>query len=153
MKDLEKRTGYCEVCNEPLGHLKGDSLIFCYKCEGYQKVEIQKSIARLSRLLERKRQEFKEKMEESDIPRYLNNYLDIGEGILNVHSEDRRNFLLSSLDKTKPYFLPSIKKGEYENSLISYNLEFLIIANLGIKWILEDHNFLYEYGTNYNTSI
>ncbi|TXT59747.1 MAG: hypothetical protein BAJALOKI2v1_170001 [Promethearchaeota archaeon] len=153
MKELEKRSGFCRICDEPLGHIKGEASVFCYNCEGYKKIERPLSKKKFLRALKGKRQKFKENMRLGDIPRYLDNYLDIGEGLLNINPSSLKDLMKTPLDKEKPYFLSEIKKEEYGNVPVTYNLEFLIIANIGIKWILEDHNFLYEYGKDFSKDI
>lgn len=152
MKNLEKKSGICFNCEEPLGHI-GDSDSFCYKCRGYEKVNILRSIEKYDKILNDLREKFRTNMKNANIPRYLNNYLDIGEGILNVNGIINKESLQSPLDKNKSYFLPYIEKEEYGQVPITYNLKSLIFANIGIKWILEDHDFLYYYTKDYDWDI
>lgn len=152
MKNLEKKSGICNVCDEPLGHIR-DPDSFCYKCSGYSKVNILRSVEKYDKILNDLRDKFRSNMKYANIPRYLNNYLDVGEGILNVNEFINKKSLESPLDKNKSYFLPYIEKGEYEKVSITYNLKSLIFANIGIKWILEDHDFLYNYAEDYDWDI
>lgn len=57
-KKFEKKRGFCEKCNEPLGSIdaSGD---FCYKCREFQITEIQQSIRKYTCILEILKQKFR----------------------------------------------------------------------------------------------
>lgn len=121
IKKLEKKKGYCEVCNEPLGQTSL-SKTYCYQCSGFEKVDIQRSIIEYKKKLDSLRNKFKKTLIDGDILKYLETFLDIGEGLLN-----------SELQENVPV-IPS--KGT--NPIISYNLDVFVAVNIAIKWILED---------------
>lgn len=129
--------GYCSNCGEPLGHFGGDSKkIICYKCAGFSKLDDNSAITHYKNELDKIRIKFRRGLVNGDINRYFANYLEFGEALLRTEDEE---YLVISSDK-----IDSI-------SFIDFNQ--FVIANIGIKWILEDLNYVSKFGNAYHNSI
>ncbi len=129
--------GYCSDCGEPLGHFEGCSKqIFCYKCTSFTKLDDNNAITYYENELDKIRMEFRRGLVNGDINRYFANYLEFGEAILKT--EDKEYLVIGS-DK-----IDSVSSIDFNN---------FVIANIGTKWILEDLNYIYKFGIDYQEEI
>ena len=114
--------GICNVCENPKGHFGIDDKCFCYKCNGYELLNREESKYLIQRSKRRLREEFRKIAIKSDIFYCLKVFLSIGETyFINDDNE-------ISID-------PNINKKE---SILIIDPRRIVIANVGVKWLLED---------------
>ena len=126
--------GYCPNCEEPLGWIGGD--IFCYKCSDFKKLEKIKAISQYKDKLDKIRISFRNGIDNGHINRYFYNYLTYGEAIFGT---EEKEYLTLSSERIKTVGFINFKK--------------FVIGTLGIKWILEDLNFISKTSENYQDTI
>ena len=131
---FNKNKGFCEVCGEPLGEIiSNKGILFCYKCAGYKKLDIEFCINQCDQELKKLRKLFHEGIINGDVDRYFRNYLTSGEALYN--SEEKKDYA---------YISHPIKKA------VSLNFINFVISNVAIKWILEDLNFKTQQSDEYS---
>jgi len=118
LKNIEN--GICIKCGSQKGHFGDDTKIFCYKCSGYKIVSQEESKILVKRRKLRLREEFKRIAIKSDIFYCLKLFLSIGETIISENNNPIRN---SNTDS---------------QNIIIIDPRRIVIANLGVKWLLED---------------
>ena len=117
--------GYCKNCGEPLGYFESDKKnIFCYNCNGYSKIDKSLSIRECQSELDRLRQKFREGIINGSVELYLKSYANLGEKI--ISSKDFKDSPLRLFEIEDP---------------VEWNILNFVLANIGIKWILEDLNY------------
>ena len=114
--------GICNVCESPKGHFGIDDKCFCYKCNGYELLNREEAKYLIQRSKRRLREEFRKIAVKSDIFYCLKVFLSIGETyFINDDNE-------ISID-------PNTNKKE---SILIIDPRRVAIANVGVKWLLED---------------
>lgn len=137
MKSQDFHYGYCVKCQEPLGFFGGESEeTFCYNCSNYKKLENEKAISYYKEELNKIRLEFRNGINNGHIDRYFANYLTFGEAILGT--EEKEYLTISS---------------ERIDTVGFINFNSFVLANIGIKWILEDLNYISGTSEDYQDSI
>lgn len=122
--DFNKYKGICEVCGEPLGEIQEDrGTFFCYKCAGFNKLDINSKIDQVNEKLLLLRENFKKSVLNGHTDKYFCNYLTLGEAIFNTESMEYCAQLPDSNEE-----------------VVHINFLFFVIANIALKWILEDLN-------------
>jgi len=114
--------GICDVCKSPKGHFGIDDKCFCYKCNGYELLNREEARYLIQRRKQRLREEFKKIAVKSDIFYCLKVFLSFGE-----------TYFIN--DKNEISIKPNMNKKE---SIIKIDLRRIAIANMGVKWLLED---------------
>ncbi|MHA1232612.1 MAG: hypothetical protein ACTSPQ_18425 [Candidatus Helarchaeota archaeon] len=133
----QKFYGICEICHEPLGFVENDlDNVFCYNCSGYEKRDISESISFYNNRLNELRILFRNEIIKSNIWRYFFNYIEFGEAIVSSEEEDYLTLY------SKPY-----------DSYRLINFKQFVVANIGIKWILEDLLFFERKTDDYQDEI
>lgn len=130
--------GLCSVCGQPLGSSKlGSKEFYCYNCENYVILPIDKCIQNCNQILRRLRESFRELILEGDARRYLRSYLNVLETIF-----------VSDTNEIAP-----IVDVDTKIEILPYNQSFFITMNLAIKWILEDLNYKLESSNKFSMKI
>ena len=120
LRSIDK--GICEVCASPKGHFGIDNKCICHKCNGYEILNLEEAKHLIQRNKRRLREEFKKIAVKSDIFYCLKVFLSIGETyFINDDNEISIN--------------PDINKKE---SILVIDPRRIAIANVGVKWLLED---------------
>jgi len=122
--EFNKYKGICEVCGEPLGEIQEErGTFFCYKCAGFNKLDINRRIDQINEKLLLLRDKFKKSVLNGYTDKYFCNYLTLGEAIFNTDSIE---------------YCAQIPDSNEE--VVHINFLFFVIANIALKWILEDLN-------------
>ncbi len=134
---FNKNKSFCGVCREPLGEIKEKrGNFFCYSCEGYRKIDLERSINECEQELKILRKSFREGVINGNVNRYFRNYLTLGEALFNTEEL-----------KSYAYIPPPIK------TAVHINFIHFVISNIALKWILEDLNFKVMQSNNYSNEI
>lgn len=120
LRNIDK--GICEVCESPKGHFGIDEKCLCYKCNGYEILKREEAKILIQRSKRRLREEFKKIAIKSDIFYCLKLFLSIGE----TYFVD---------DKNDISIKPNVQNKE---SILIIDPRRIAIANMGVKWLLED---------------
>ncbi len=120
LRNIDK--GICDVCKSQKGHFGIDIKCFCYKCNGYDLLNREEARYLIQRSKRRLREEFRKIAIESDIFYCLKVFLSIGE-----------TYFIN--DDNKVSINPEINKKE---SILIIDPRRIVIANVGVKWLLED---------------
>ena len=113
--------GICDRCRNPKGHFGSNNEVFCYKCAGYEILNSEDTKVLIQHKKRRLREEFKKTAIKSDIFYCLKVFLSIGESLF---SDTNNN--------------PIFKPDRNSQNLIIFDPRRIVIANLGVKWLLED---------------
>ena len=113
--------GICDLCGNPKGHFGTVDKVFCYKCDGYEMLNIEDAKFLIQHKKRRLREEFKKIAIKSDIFYCLKVFLSIGESLF---SDNNNN--------------PIFKPDRNSQNPIIIDPRRIVIANLGVKWLLED---------------
>ena len=134
---FNKNKSFCVVCGEPLGEIiQNRGNFFCYSCEEYRKLDLERCINECEQELKILRKLFREGIINGNVNRYFRNYLTLGEALFNT--EELKDYA---------YIPPPIK------TAIHINFINFVISNIAIKWILEDLNFKVKQSNNYTNEI
>ncbi len=120
LRNIDK--GICEVCESPKGHFGIDEKCICYECNGYELVNREEAKFLIRRRKDRIREEFKKIAIKSDIFYCLKVFLSIGE-----------TYFVN--DKNDIFIKPNVHNKE---SILIIDPRRIAIANVGVKWLLED---------------
>jgi len=113
--------GICDRCRNPKGHFGSNNEVFCYKCAGYEILNSEDTKALIQRKKRRLREEFKNIAIKSDIFYCLKVFLSIGESLI---SDNNSN--------------PILKPDKNNQNPVIIDPRKIVIANLGVIWLLED---------------
>lgn len=114
--------GICEVCKNPKGHFGIDDKYICYNCNGYELLNREESKLLIQRSKRRLREEFKKISIRSDIFYCLKLFLSIGETYFVNDKND----------------IPIKLNVQNKESILIIDPRRIAIANMGVKWLLED---------------
>lgn len=120
LKDVDK--GICKVCGSPKGHFGFDDKYLCYKCDGYELLGSEEVKLLIKRNKKRLREEFKKIAVKSDIFYCLKVFLSLGE----YYFIDEKNSI--SIRPTS----------SNKESILKIDPRSIALANMGVKWLLED---------------
>lgn len=122
LKNIEK--GICKVCGNPKGHFGFNDQCICYKCNGYELISSQEAKLLIHRNKRRIREEFRKISIKADIFYCLKLFLSIGETFF-INEENGLSIR------------PDLKN-QNKNNILIIDPRRIAIANIGIKWLLED---------------
>ncbi|MFW9873850.1 MAG: hypothetical protein ACFFG0_12150 [Candidatus Thorarchaeota archaeon] len=120
LRNVDK--GICEVCKSPKGHFGINHKSFCYKCNGYELLNNEEAIYIIQRNKRRLRDEFRKIAVKADIFYCLKVFLSIGETLFTNES----------------YEISIDPKMFDKESILIIDPRRIAIANVGVKWLLED---------------
>lgn len=120
LRTLDK--GICDVCKSPIGHFGDKDNCFCYKCRGYELLNYEETENLIKRRKRRLREEFTKIATKSDIFYCLKIFLSIGE-----------TYFVNDNDEIS--IIPNVNEKE---RVIKIDPRRIVIANIGVKWLLED---------------
>jgi len=120
LRNIDK--GICDMCESPKGHFGIDDKCFCYKYNGYELLNREEAKYLIQRRKRRLKEEFKQIAVKSDIFYCLKVFLSMGE-----------TYIID--DKNKISIKPNINRKE---SIVKIEPRRIAIANMGVKWLLED---------------
>ncbi|MFW9972817.1 MAG: hypothetical protein ACFFDF_21705 [Candidatus Odinarchaeota archaeon] len=120
LRNIDK--GICRVCESPKGHFGTNYKCFCYKCDGYELLNHEEAKYLIQRNKRRLREEFRKIAVKSDIFYCLKVFLSIGETYF--INDDNKISIDSNINK--------------KESILIIDPRRVAIANVGVKWLLED---------------